>query len=98
MTIGRRLIYILWPSFIVAGIAEAVFFTLFDPMDLRLFGRDLGLSRLAVYSLGFFAFWAFAAGSSALTCFFQRSADELNRRRAGPADASPGAGPGRALH
>jgi hypothetical protein len=98
MTIGRRLIYILWPSFIVAGIAEAVFFTLFDPMDLRLFDRDLGLSRLAVYSLGFFAFWAFAAGSSALTCFFQRSADELNRRRAGAVDASRDAGPGRALH
>jgi len=98
MTIGRRLIYILWPSFIVAGIAEAVFFTLFDPMDLRLFDRDLGLSRLAVYSLGFFAFWAFAAGSSALTCFFQRSAEELNRRRGDPSDASRGARPGRALH
>lgn len=26
----RKLIWILWPSFIVAGMAEAVFFTLFD--------------------------------------------------------------------
>ena len=98
MKTGRRLIYLLWPSFIVAGIAEAVFFTLFDPMELRFFDRDPGLSRLAVYSIGFFAFWAFAAGSSALTCFFQRTADEINHRRTGPPEPSRGGGPGRALH
>jgi hypothetical protein len=98
MTAGKRLIYILWPSFIVAGIAEAVFFTLFDPMDLRLFDRDLGLSRMAVYSLGFFAFWAFAAASSALTCFFQRGAAELNRPRAGAVDPAQGARREGALH
>ena len=98
MTFGKRLIYILWPSFIVAGIAEGVFFTLFDPMDLRLFDRELGVSRMAVYSIGFFAFWLFAAGSSALTCFFQRTASELNRRRDAGFDPSQGAGTGSALH
>lgn len=81
MSFGKRLIYILWPSFIVAGIAEAVFFTLFDPADLRFLDRELALSRTAVYSIGFFLFWLFAAGSSALTCFFQRSSAELNRPR-----------------
>lgn len=75
----RRAIWILWPSFIVAGIAEAVFFTLFDPMEMRVFGEPPGLSRITVYSLGFFLFWLFAAGSSALTRFFQRSATEINR-------------------
>jgi len=79
MSTGKRLIYILWPAFIVAGIAEGVFFTLFDPTDLRLFDREIGLSRTAIYSIGFFAFWLFAAGSSALTCFFQRSSTDLNR-------------------
>jgi hypothetical protein len=29
--------------------------------------------------IGFFLFWAFAAASSALTCFLQRSAFEMNR-------------------
>jgi hypothetical protein len=77
---GQRIIWILWPSFIVGGVAEAVFFTLFDPSDLAIFGEPLGLSRLAVYSLGFFLFWLFAAASSALTCFLQRGSDEVNLR------------------
>ena len=76
----HRLIWILWPSFIVGGVAEAVFFTLFDPSELAIFGESLELSRLAVYSLGFFLFWLFAAASSAFTCFLQRGSDEVNRR------------------
>jgi hypothetical protein len=94
MSNGKRLIYILWPAFIVAGIAEGVFFTLFDPTDLRLFDREIGLGRTAIYSIGFFAFWIFAAGSSALTCFFQRSSADLNRPSAKAFDGTqdtPGA-------
>ncbi len=79
----RRAIWILWPAFIAGALAETLFFTLFDPMDLHLFGEPVGLSRLAVYSLGFFVFWAFAAASSALTCFLQRNAEEINRRPKG---------------
>lgn len=75
----QRAIWILWPSFIVGGVATGVFFTLFDPRELALFGEELGLTRLAVYSIGFFVFWAFAAASSALTCFFQRTATQINR-------------------
>jgi len=70
---AKTLIWILWPAFIVAGAAEALFFTLFDPQDLYLFGEPLEASRTAIYSVGFFIFWAFAAASSALTCFFQRA-------------------------
>jgi len=86
----QRLIWILWPSFIVGGVATGVFFTLFDPRELALFGGELGLSRLAVYSIGFFAFWILAAASSALTCFFQRTAAEINRAGSGPAAHSGG--------
>jgi hypothetical protein len=75
----QRMIWVLWPSFIVGGVAEAVFFTLFDPMDLHLFGEPHGLSRTAIYTIGFFAFWLFAAGSSAFTCFLQRPAADINR-------------------
>ena len=67
-----KLMLILWPSFLAAGAAEVVFFTVFDPSDF-----DAG--RLAAYSIGFFLFWALAATSSALTCFLQRSGDEVNR-------------------
>ena len=60
----RKAIYILWPSFVVGGIGEVLFFTLFDPRELYLFGEPSSLSRLAVYSIGFFLCWAFAAASS----------------------------------
>lgn len=76
---GKRLIWILWPSFIIGGIAEAVFFTLIDPQELYLLGEPVHWSRIAVYSVGFFMFWAIAAASSAFTCFLQRSAAEVNR-------------------
>jgi len=75
----RQAILVLWPSFIVGGIGEILFFTVFDPKELYLFGEPANLSRLAVYSIGFFLCWTFAAASSALTCFLQRSAEEVNR-------------------
>jgi hypothetical protein len=76
---GKRLIWILWPSFIVGGIAEAVFFTLINPQELYLLGQPVYWSSTAVYSVGFFMFWGIAAASSAFTCFLQRSAAEVNR-------------------
>src|SRR5688572_9237223 len=69
----KTAILILWPSFIVGGIGEGLFFTVFDPKELYLFGEPSSLSRLAVYSIGFFLCWAFAAASSALTVFLGRS-------------------------
>lgn len=66
-------IYILWPSFIVGGIGETLFFTVFDPKELYLFGEPSSLSRLAVYSIGFFLCWAFAAAASAFTWFLSNS-------------------------
>lgn len=77
--IRQKLIWILWPSFVVGGIVEGLFFTVFDPTDLRFFGEPLGLSRITAYSIGFFVFWAIGAASSAFTCFLQRSAAEVNR-------------------
>lgn len=74
----ERLIWILWPSFVVAGIAEAVFFTLVDPQELYLFGEPVSFSRIATYSIGFFAFWVLCAASSAFTCFIQRTSREIN--------------------
>jgi hypothetical protein len=74
----------------VGGVATGVFFTLFDPRELALFGQELGLSRLAVYSIGFFVFWLLAAASSALTCFFQRTSADINRGGGGSASHSSG--------
>lgn len=77
---GKRLMWVLWPSFIVGGIAEGVFFTLIDPQELYLLGEPVHWSATAVYSVGFFLFWAVAAASSAFTCFLQRTAGEVNRQ------------------
>ncbi|MBY0438097.1 MAG: hypothetical protein K2W80_07880 [Burkholderiales bacterium] len=75
---SQNLIYILWPSFLVAGAASGVFFTLFDPADLHLLGDPVAMGELSAYTVGFFLFWLFAAAASALTCFLQRSSSEVN--------------------
>ena len=75
----KRAIWILWPSFIVGGIGEVLFFTVFDTQELYLFGEPSTLSRMGVYTIGFFLCWAFAAASSALTCYLRRRAEEVNR-------------------
>ena len=69
----ERLGWILWPSFLAACMAEMAFFSLFDPVELHFFGAPHELGRMAVYTIGFFAFWAVAASSSALTVFLVRS-------------------------
>ena len=71
--------WIFWPSFMVAAVAEAVFFTVIDPQELYLFGQVVHLSSIATYSIGFFGFWTVCAASSALTCFLRRSAAEVNK-------------------
>lgn len=65
-------IVVLWPSFLAAGVAEVLFFTVFDP-------SEFGASRTLAYTAGFFLFWALAASSSALTWFLERGAAEVNR-------------------
>jgi hypothetical protein len=65
----RLVIWILWPSFLVAGIAEGLLFTAIHPEEILLFGKPLGISDEGIYTLGFFIIWAFCALSSALTIF-----------------------------
>ena len=74
----QRAIWVLWPSFVIGGMAEGIFFTLFDPMELHLFGEPVEFGRMAIYTIGFFAFWIVAAASSAMTCFLQKPAADIN--------------------
>ncbi|HTP46569.1 MAG TPA: hypothetical protein VMQ50_06585 [Casimicrobiaceae bacterium] len=68
----RRLIWILWPGFVMAIPAVGIVFTLFDPAEMRLLGAPLESSRLGAYTVGFLFFWALCAASSALTCYLSR--------------------------
>jgi hypothetical protein len=66
---AHRIMWVVWPAFLVAGFAEVVFFTLVDPEDLHFFGSILSLSRTAIYTVGFFCFWVVCTLSSALTMY-----------------------------
>lgn len=77
-------IWILWPSFLAAAIGNAVFFTVFDPRDLVVFGEPVHASRLAVYSIGFFSLWLLTIVSNVLTYYLQKSAIDVNRHAREP--------------
>lgn len=66
----QKCIVILWPSFLVAIIATGVFFSAFDPYDLFPFGKTHDISRLGVYTIGFFLFWLLTALSCLGTLYF----------------------------
>lgn len=65
----KHIIWVLWPAFIAAGIAEIVFFTAIDPQQLYLLGQPVELPAIATYSIGFLMFWLICAGSSLMTWF-----------------------------
>jgi hypothetical protein len=69
----RRLMWIAWPAFLVAGLLEMLVFAMVDPQDIHgLGGQAIEISRLGLYSLAFFAFWGITMLSSALTLLLAR--------------------------
>ena len=80
----RRMMWVVWPAFLVAAVAETVFFTIFDPFDLHFFGAPLEMSREAVYAMGFFGFWALGIASSTLTLFLESPPDRERLDAAAP--------------
>ena len=87
---ARRLMWVIWPAFLVAGAAEGIFFTVFDPFDLHFFGATLDVSRVVIYTMGFFGFWGLGIASSALTVFLERSPWEVKRCPIEPVERPPG--------
>ncbi|MDO8718998.1 MAG: hypothetical protein Q7K20_08465 [Polaromonas sp.] len=77
--LAKRLMWIVWPAFMVAGLMEMLVFAMVDPQDLHWFGHPLAMSREGVYTLAFFAFWLLAMISSALTALLAMSPREVNR-------------------
>ena len=77
---SRQLMWVIWPAFLVAGVAEAIFFTVFDPFELHFFGAVLDVSREVIYTMGFFGFWGLGIASSALTVFLERSPQDATDR------------------
>ena len=71
----RLAMLILWPSFLVAIMAEGFFFSLFDPVDLLLVGGHVDLPPIAAYTIGFFFFWSFCSLAAMLSCDLLRTED-----------------------
>jgi hypothetical protein len=78
-SLTQRVLWVLWPSFLVAAAAELLVFAVIDPHDLHVFGVPVDAGRMPVYTIGFFFFWAIGAAASALTVFLARSPVEINR-------------------
>lgn len=66
--ISRYYIRLVWPSFMVAAIAEAIIFSLIAP-DNILLSTNTEMSSIAVYTIVFFVLWSICVVSSALTMF-----------------------------
>ena len=77
--LSRRLMWIVWPAFLMAGVLEVVVFAMVDPADLHWQGAPLEASRQAVYTVAFFVFWVITMVSGALTTLLAMSPFEVNR-------------------
>ena len=65
--LGRFMMQVLWPAFLMAIVAEGMLFSMVDPQELVIVGLPLADSREAAYTVGFFLFWALFACSSGIT-------------------------------
>jgi hypothetical protein len=72
---AERVLSVLWPAFVMAGVLEALVFAVVDPTTLTWFGGEpIEWSRQAVYTVSFFLFWLVISGATALTAMLTRGA------------------------
>ncbi len=72
----QRVVAILWPSFITAGIATVLFTTAFDPTVIFI---DYDITRLGAYTICFFLFWFFGIITAMATCYFLKPCQAINK-------------------
>jgi len=63
------LVWILWPSFLVAILAVGLLFSFVHPEDIKFFGHHPDIDDEGIYTLGFLIIWLFCAFSSMLTIY-----------------------------
>ena len=86
----QRLMWSVWPAFLMAGVLEMLVFAIVDPQDMHWFGMPLDLSRQAIYTIAFFVFWGIATVSGGLTTLLAMSPFEVNRCPLPPTDRPDG--------
>lgn len=68
----QKISAVLWPSFLAAGLATAITFSVFDPTEILRCVGGPEIDRLGAYTIGFFFFWLVTAISSGVSCYFVR--------------------------
>ena len=71
----RKWMWILWPSFLAAGLLSGLVFAFIDPADV-FFLCTYRLDTNLVYAIGFFVFWLAAALSSMVTLALSTQSDK----------------------
>lgn len=74
----KRMMWIIWPAFLMAGVVEMLVFSMVDPEDMHWFGHQLEFSRQGIYTVAFFVFWFVMCLSGALTMLLSLSPAEVN--------------------
>jgi len=72
----QKVVAVLWPSFLTAGVATTLFFAYFDPQLLMQVSGYGEITRMAGYTIGFFLFWLLTSITCVMTCYFQRPCDK----------------------
>ena len=85
----KRVMWIVWPAFLIACLLEMLVFAMVDPADLNWLGQPIGMSRQGVYTVSFFVFWILAGISSAFTSLLSYSPFAVNRESLADADHPP---------
>ena len=76
--VAQRIMWVVWPSFLMAGVLEILVFAMVDPQQLHWFGQSVQLSRQGIYTVTFFVFWLVTMLSSALTALLAVAPLEVN--------------------
>jgi hypothetical protein len=62
-----------WPSFLAACLLEWAVFAVADPLELSRAAALLGGSRMGVYTVAFFVFWAISLAACFLTAVLRNA-------------------------
>lgn len=75
---GKRLMWVVWPAFLAAGVMEMLVFAAFDPQDMHWLGQSVEMSRTGIYSLAFFVFWLVFIAAGYVTTLLSTPSNEVN--------------------
>jgi hypothetical protein len=69
-----RVVTVLWPAFLMAGVLEMLVFAVVDPHQLHGWGMDSSQwSAGAVYTIAFFLFWGAIAVAAGIAVWLSHS-------------------------